>query len=217
MHHHSTHCTKALLNNAKVVDDHAIDLALTWLNGESRETMFVSALAMQTADVDLSLPLIDSRLISTGRVVVKVVHYSVNRINHWAVAVWDRSRENVVFTIDSATLVDAATPQLVFFIDWVQAVRAHELGRPAEPLTVEQVECAQQDDTVSCGLYVVEFCKVLAKESIMTRAAQEKLMECKVTDTRQFLFHLYTSLQPSPSAKQQVYEHPRKSKRKKTR
>ena len=79
-------------------------------------------------------------------------------VAHWICALW-RAGSDIVHTLDSRDSESSAvrdSTQVKAFVNHCERVGGNN------PLRVESLAVAQQDDIVSCGVYVIAFCRALA-------------------------------------------------------
>ena len=179
----SMHCIALRLTDDKLRDrtclnDDAIGLVLMHLNrvqGPDGHALFLHSLfPLGTVVPDT---FIDGRVVHSVSVLVRVIHMD---IEHWAVAMWCRAQPHVVYTLDSASLLQADHPTLVDF-----AALCQQLG-PGRSVTVEALPVAQQSDGHSCGCFAAEFCMILSRYAlgpgINTMASSRMLHELSHVD-----------------------------------
>jgi len=92
---------------------------------------------------------------SDRQVLVKVMQ--LHPMAHWMCALW-RAGSDVVYTLDSRDSNSAAVQDSI----QVKAFSKHCERIGGNTLRVESLAVAQQDDIVSCGVYVTAFCRALA-------------------------------------------------------
>ena len=122
-----------------------MEMALLLLNRRQDEVLFISPTGAGE-DFDVQ---------SDRQVLVKVMQ--LHPMAHWICALW-RSGSEVVYTLDSRdsdTVVVQDSTQVKAFVKYCERVGGNTLR-------VKSLAVAQQDDIVSCGLYVIAFCRALA-------------------------------------------------------
>lgn len=162
-----------------------MDLCLHSFNkqqGSTGDVVFITSQLLQQ-QLDLAPDsVISGRPLARCRTLVKCVN--LNR-NHWTCAVWSRQRPTSVYTLDS--MQGFASPQqaLVHFVALCQSLT----GDDGDALTVKAVPVAQHSDVTSCGLFVIEFCRVLCAEGadITSEATRSQLHHVDTTRTRTWL------------------------------
>ena len=130
---------------------------------------------------------ISGRALAACQTLVKCVNLNGN---HWMCAVWSRQLSRIIYTLDSMVTGTAYQPALDYFMSLCEA-----LG-DAEPITIEALPVAQQSDGTSCGLFVIEYCKVLCAEGadISSDATRLQLEQVDTTLTRTWLGKLARTL-----------------------
>ena len=74
-------------------------------------------------------------------------------------------------------------------------------GTERDSVELDLVQTAQQDDSTSCGLFVIEFARLLASSAadIMGSSTRRQLEQVSVADTRQWLSSLSHTLGNPPA------------------
>ena len=175
------------------LDDNAINLAMCYLHREQGPSgRFLALNSLYPIGYVTPDLVVDGRAVSSASVLVRLIHLR----NHWAAAVWHWERPGVVYTLDSASLLTADNPTVQDF------VALCEVLHPGLGITVESLPVAQQHDGHSCGLYVVEFCFILALTSGL-EAVCRQLLHVDVSGTRAMIQELQQKLCLGP----QPFEH----------
>ena len=115
---------------------------------------------------------------SDRQVLVKVMQ--LHPVAHWICALW-RSASEVVYTLDSRDSDRSAvrdSAQLKAFVKHCERVGGNTLR-------LESLAVAQQDDLVSCGVYVIAFCRAL--EVSGGKTDDERLLLVDVEAVRDWL------------------------------
>ena len=79
--------------------------------------------------------------------------------NHWMAAARTRQQPNVIYTIDSMARSSSHRRALSPFVSLCVTLS----GTDAR-IAIQAVPVAQQTDGCSCGLFVIEYCKVLCTQ-----------------------------------------------------
>ena len=195
-------CTRKIDNRMfhqqrKWLCDQSIYLALLHLNrlqGPAGDVLFINSLVLQGSELDIhALTTVDGRVVNACTVLVKAPHIGNN---HWATAVWDRRAPTTVYLLDSQhapTALHKSSGGHASSRDITRYKLQHFLSlctqlTDREP-QVEFVQVAQQSDGWSCGLFCIEFCRVLAQTgaSMSAEATLAQLREVDVKETRAWL------------------------------
>ena len=164
------------------VCDKTLDLTLHHCNrqqGPTGNVLFLSSLFLDKQLDLLPDTVVDCRRVSDCSVFVKAINVDTN---HWIAAVWTRQQPTILYTLDSLSY-DPTRQHLDHFTAFCQSL----IGQL--PVTVEVIDVAQQQDGTSCGLFVIEFCKVLAgaNADITSEQTRAALRAVRVDNTRQWL------------------------------
>ena len=113
---------------------------------------------------------------SDRQVLVKVMQ--LHPMAHWICALW-RSGSEVVYTLDSrdSSVVQDST-QVKAFVKHCERIGGNTLR-------LESLAVAQQDDIISCGVYVIAFCRALAMSGGVI--SDERLLLVDVEAERKWL------------------------------
>ena len=205
MHACTLHIDKRMYTQKRWLCDMSIDLALHSFNkkqGLNGDVLFITSLLLQAAnDVVATTTIGGRRLIDCGTL-VKCVNLSGN---HWIAVVWNRRRPAVVCVLDSMTMNAAGSykQQLGPFMAMCRSLGSEAVHESGElDIELEMVEVAQQKDGSSCGLFVIEFCKVLAASNgdddfSVGSEIRAQLLCTTVVDTREWLGKLSRTLDVS--------------------
>ena len=188
-------CTQKIDNRMfhqqrKWLCDQTIHLALLHLNrlqGHAGAVLFINSLVLQGREQDNhALTTLDGRAVNTSTVLVKALHIGGN---HWATVVWDRRAPTTVYLLDSqhARAGHASSRELNKYNLGHFLSLCSQLAETVP--VVEFVQVAQQSDGWSCGLFCVEFCRVLTQPcaSMSAEATLAQLREVEVKQTRAWL------------------------------
>ena len=168
--------------------DDVINMLLTHCNqlqGPLGRVLFISTLHLNKRHMRPDT-IIDGRVISSCSVIVQASNQDGV---HWSLAVWCQAQPHTVYGLDSKMWLKER-----HFDVFLSVCRQLAPAGPSPSLCL--VDVAQQTDNCSCGLYVVEFCRILAAEGadITTEHTQKQLLEIDVRSTRSFLGKLYRTL-----------------------
>ena len=115
---------------------------------------------------------------SDRQVLVKVIQ--LHPMTHWICALW-RAGSDVVYTLDSRDSDSSAvrdTTQVKAFVKHCERIGGNTLR-------LELLAVAQQDDIVSCGVYVIAFCRALVMSGGVV--SDERLLLVDVEAERKWL------------------------------
>ena len=196
MHACSLQIDERIYTQKRWLCDSSMNLALLSLNkrqGLSGTTLFIPSLFLQShLDVFPDTTVSGRRPVDCSRLVKCV---NVNN-NHWVVAVWQKQQPSVVYALDSmfnpatAWSCSAQHHSVTPFIMLCQALAG------GTRIVMNDLAVAQQKDNSSCGLFVIEYCRVLgeADADISTGATRERLQQVSTEGTRQWLCTLSRTL-----------------------
>jgi hypothetical protein len=194
MHYIARQVKDSTLRPRAYLDDNAINLVILYLHREQGpwRGRFLALNSLYPIDYVTPDLVVDGRVVSSASVLVRLIYIR----NHWAAAVWYCQRPGVVFMLDSASLLTTDNPTVQDFVALCQVLH------PGFGITVESLPVAQQDDGYSCGLFVVEFCFILALTSGF-ETVRRQLLHVDVSGTRAMIKELQQKLCLGP----QPFEH----------
>ena len=187
--------------------DNAMDLAIHHFNreqGPDGRVLFISSLFLHHRVNVAPTTLIDGRQPQACSTLVKCINFGGN---HWIAAVWSRHQPDTVFILDSLapdtrastkrnriTMYNDAAQHFVQFCEQLD-------GTERDSINLDLVQTAQQDDGTSCGLFVIEFARLLASPAadITGSSTRRQLEQVSVAHTRQWLKMLSNTLGNAPA------------------
>ena len=101
---------------------------------------------------------------------------------HWVCALW-RSHTSVVNILDSGNDTRDMVRECDTVVKFVEYCEMYKVG--SEPMQVDFAGVAKQEDVVSCGLFAVAFCRVLATNGGATDDG--KLLNVHIKEVRDWL------------------------------
>ena len=189
MHSCTLSINKLMFTQKRSLCDSSIDLALHFFNkrqGVEGKTLFISLQLLQT-HVDLQPDtFVSGRHLSSCDTLVKCVNFQQN---HWIAATWSRHHPFVIRVLDSMKRGNADRYQqpLTHFTSLCRALA------PENEVLLDVQPVAQQSDGSSCGLFAIEFCRVLC-DGVEQEHMASRLLQVNTVNTRAWLGTLSRNL-----------------------
>ena len=200
MHMNALAIDKLIYTSPAWLCDNAIDLALNHCNreqGPSGITLFISSLFLIQSVNLVATTSVVGRQPAHCNTIVKCINMHGN---HWIAAVWSRSQPHTVFVLDSMAAPATnkrkrATPYSDVCATFLQFCQ-HLIDAEPHTVQLELLPTARQDDGSSCGLFVIEYARVLAQPSadITSTSTRRQLELVNTVNTRQWLHTLSNTL-----------------------